>query len=751
MENRTRRGHPLRRLGWWAVRRRRLVLLCSLVAAVVAGVLAAGTVGALSLARFEAPGSESDRAAAQLAERFGTGGADLILLVTARRGDVDDPQVAASGRALTARVAAFEGVAEAASYWTRGAPATLRSTDGRHALILARIPGDADHVRARILPALLPEVTRGDHAIEVRAGGGEEVFRQTVPLARQDFLRAELVIFPLVFLLLWLYLRRILAAVLPIAAGLFAMVIGLALLRIPLLFTDISTFALNLTLAMGLGLGVDHALFVVSRFREEVRHGRERQEAVARAVEHAGHTVIFSGATVAASLAVLLVLPFDFLRSFAYAGIAVVVGGVVASLVVLPAVLAVTGGAVLPRGGHAGGHAAEPVARGGFWTGLAARVMRRPLAFGGVAAAALLLLASPVLGLRFGVADDRILPASAPARQTQEIVRAAFPAEETDALQVVSAPGAAVDRDAVAGYAAALSRLPGVAQVDSAAGSYAGGARVGDGDVGRFRPRDGGEGTWLSVVPSAEAMAADPVRLVDRVRAQPAPFPVLVGGYPAELADYRASVVDRLPWALGLMFAVTFAVLFRLTGSLLIPLKAAVLNALSLAVMFGVIVWVYQEGNLSGVLGFTPTGSVDPSIPILMLCVAYGLSMDYEVFLLSRITEEYRRTGDTETAVAAGLRHGGPLITAAGGILALSFAAYGTAQVVFVQMLGVGVAVAVLVDATVIRAILVPAAMRLAGRANWWAPGPLRRLSGLRPEPAAAPVPDPRPEAAARP
>jgi len=736
MENRTRPDRALRRLGWWAVRRRRLVLACSLVAAVVAAVLAAGTVGALSLARFEAPGSESDRAAALLAERFGTGGADLILLVTARRGDVDSPDVAASGRALTARVAAFDGVAEAASYWTRGAPATLRSADRRHALIIARVPGDADHVRTRVLPALLPEATRGDDAIEVRAGGGEEVFRQTVPLARQDFLRAELVIFPLVFLLLWLYLRRILAAALPIAAGLFAMVIGLALLRIPLLFADISTFALNLTLAMGLGLGVDHALFVVSRFREEVRHGHDRHEAVARAVEHAGHTVIFSGATVAASLAVLLVLPFDFLRSFAYAGIAVVIGGLVASLVVLPALLAVAGGAVLPRRDR---HAAEG---GGFWPALAARVMRRPLLTGGAAAAVLLLLASPVLGLRFGVADDRVLPASAPARQTQEIVRAGFPAEETDALQVVSAPGADPSPGAVAGYAAALSRLPGVAQVDSAAGSYAGGARVGDGDPGRFRPRDGGGGTWLSVVPSAEAMAADPVRLVDRVRAQPAPFEVLVGGYPAELADYRASVVDRLPLALGLMFAVTFAVLFRLTGSLLIPLKAAVLNALSLAVMFGVVVWIYQEGNLSDVLGFTPTGSVDPSIPILMLCVAYGLSMDYEVFLLSRITEEYRRTGDTETAVAAGLRHGGPLITAAGAILALSFAAYGTAQVVFVQMLGVGVAVAVLADATVIRAILVPAAMRLAGRANWWAPAPLRRLAGRRhAEPPAAPAP----------
>jgi RND superfamily putative drug exporter len=729
MRSEDRREPPLRRLGRQVVRRRRLVLVCALLAAVVAGVLAAGTAGALSLSRFEAPGSESDRAAALLEERFGAGAADLILLVTARGGDVDDPAVVASGRALTERVAAFEGVAGAESYWSRGAgpaAATLRSADRRHALILVRVPGDADHVRARVLPALLPEATRGDDAITVRAGGGEEVFRQTVPLARQDFVRAELVIFPLVFALLWLYLRRVLAAVLPIAAGLFAMVSGLALLRIPLLFADISTFALNLTLALGLGLGVDHALFVIARFREEVRLGRDRHEAVARAVERAGHTVLFSGATVAASLAVLLALPFDFLRSFAYAGVAVVAGGMVAALVVLPAVLAVAGGAVLPPGRRG-------PAEGGFWAGLAQRVMRRPVVFGGIAAAALLLVASPVLGLRFGVADDRVLPESAPARQTQEVIRAGFAAEETDAIQVVSASDAPVDPGAVAGYAAALSRLPGVAQVDSVAGAYAGGARVGDGDPDRFRPRaPGGGGTWLSVVPTTELTAADPVRLAGAVRALDAPFPVLAGGYPAELADYRASVVDRLPLVLGLMFAVTFAVLFRMTGSLLIPLKATALNALSLGVMFGVLVWVYQEGNLSGVLGFTPTGHIDPSIPILMVCVAYGLSMDYEVFLLSRITEEYRRLGDTEAAVAAGLRHGGPLITAAGAILALSFAAYGTAEVVFVQMLGVGVAVAVLVDATVIRAILVPAAMRLAGRANWWAPAPLRRWAAGR-------------------
>ncbi|MEU6710735.1 MMPL family transporter [Nonomuraea sp. NPDC046802] len=704
-------GPPLRRLGFFLVRRRRLVLSLSLLGLIVAAVLAAGAVSGLSLARFEAPGSESDRAQAELVERFGTGSPDMIFLVTARNGTVDDPAVEAEGRELTERVGRGEGVAEAASYWTRGKPATLRSQDGRHALIVVRIPGDADHVRAQILPTLVPEITKGSGLLQVRSGGGEEVFRETVPLARQDFVRAELVIFPLAFVLLWLYQRRVMAALTPILAGVFAMAIGLALLRGVLLFADVSTFALNLTLAMGLGLGIDYCLFVIQRFREETHNGKDRASAVAGAVEHAGRTVLFSGLTVATSLAVLFALPFDFLRSFAYAGIAVVIGGLVAAVLVLPAVLATVGGSMLPR-------RVRPERDSGFWHGLAVRVMRRPLVFGGLATAVLLLLASPFLGLRFGAADDRILPPEASARQTQEIIRQSFPAEETDAIQLISANATTGD---VSSYATALSQLPGVAQVDSAAGSFADGRLVGDGDQARFQAQ--GRGTWLSVVPSAEALSDDPVRLVESVRSVEPPFEVLVGGYPAELSDYRASVVDRLPLVLALMLGVSFAVLFLMTRSVIIPLKATLLNVLSLGVMFGAIVWIFQDGNLSGLLGFTPTGTLDPSIPILMLCIAYGLSMDYEVFLLSRIKEEYDRTGDTEEAVATGLQRGAPLITAAGGILALTFAAYASAQVAFVQMLGVGMAVAVLVDATVIRAVLVPSLMRLAGPLNWWPSG----------------------------
>jgi len=721
-ETRTPRLH---RLGLFVARRRRWVLVASLLVTIAAGVIAAGAVGALSLARFEAPGSESDRAGAALAEGFDTGSADLILLVTAKGGDVDEAAVTAAGRSLTRELADFRGVAEAYSYWSRGNPATLRSDDGRHALVVARIPGDATHVRSEILPALTPEFTRDNVAMTVRVGGGEQVFREASEQARRDFVRAELIIFPLVFVLLLVVLRSLLMAALPLAVGLFAMVVALSLLRVPLAFTDVSTFALNLTLAMGLGLGVDYSLFVTYRFREELRAGRPVPDAVARTVNTAGRTVIFSGVTVAASLMVLLVLPFDFLRSFAYAGAAIVTGGVLGAIVVLPAALAAIGHradrSFRSRRPAAGEH--------GFWYRATTTVMRRPVAFGGVAVVLLLALGAPFLGLRFGPPDDRILPASASSRQVQEVIRTSFTAEEVDALQVIAPQGGDVSaqRPALERYAADLSRVRGVARVDSLVGSYAAGAPITapGPDADRF---DGEDATWLSVVPTIERLESDANGLVRDVRATEAPFDVLVGGYPAELADYRATVVDRLPLVLGLVLAVTFLILFLMTGSLLLPVKATVLNLLSLSVMFGALVWVFQEGNLSGLLGFTPTGTLEPSIPVLMFCIAYGLSMDYEVFMLSRIKEEYDRTGNNTGAVAAGIQRSAPLITAAAAILALSFAAYAPAGVVFIQMLGVGMAIAIIVDATLIRAILVPAFMRLAGPANWWAPPTLRRL-----------------------
>ncbi|MGP3976493.1 MMPL family transporter [Streptomyces sp. 8N114] len=722
-------------LGTFIARRARWIVLIGIAVTLLAALVGAGTLNALSLNRFEAPGSESMRARDILAEEYDTGSAKLALLVTARHGTVDGAQVAAAGTRLTRKLAESPGVGDAWSYWTRGTPATLRSTDSRQAVVLAHAPGDADTVRRDLLPGLVEEFTRTDEAIRVQVGGGDEVFRQTMEQARQDFVRAELVILPLVLLLLWWVYRRLSAALVTVGIGLFAVLGSLALLRAVVAFTEISTFASNIALVMGIGLGVDYGLFVIFRFREELRGGAEVREAVARTVRGAGRTVVFSGVTVAASLSVLLAFPFPFLSSFAYAGVAVVLAAVSGATVLLPAALALLGRRIERR------RPGSKPETAGFWFRTATRVMRRPLLLGGAALAVLVLLGSPFLGARFGLPDDRVLPDSAPARQMYDKIRAGFTVEEADAVHVVSRSG---NGDTAGAYAAELSRLEGVVRVDSAAGSYHDGHRVPAPSGISFHAADA-TGTRLAVVPSSARLEADATGLVHDIRAVPAPFAVEVGGYAAELTDYRDRVTDRLPLVAGLIVIVTFAVLFVMTGSLIAPLKATALNVLSLSVMFGALVFIFQDGHLSGLLGFTPTGVIEPSIPILMFCIAYGLSMDYEVFLLSRIKEEYDRTGDPIGSVPRGIARSAPLVTAAAAILAVSFAAYATGDVVFLKQLGIGMALAVIVDATLIRGVLVPALMRLAGHANWWAPAPLRRLHrriGLTEHPAPQPAGD---------
>lgn len=700
-------------------KRPRAVLIATLLVLLASAVYGAGALNVFTLSRFESPGAESGQAADVLFDEFGTGSANVVLHVTALDSDVDSAATAQAGRALTDELAAYPGVADARSYWTDASP-TLRGEDGTTALVLAHVPGSATTVRAEILPGLTEAFNRTDSTLTIAVGGADELFREAAELARGDFLLAEAIVLPGLLLLLLLLYRRTVAALLTLGIGMLSVLATLALLRVVAGLTEVSTFAANLTLVMGIGLAVDYCLFVITRFREEAAAGKSIEDAVAEARKRAGRTVVFSAGTVAISLSVLLLFPFPFLQSFAYAGIFVPVTAALGAVVVLPAALRLWGHKVV-----------RPVKQSteeGRWHRIVTAVMRRPVLTGGLALVVVLLLASPFLGVRFGLPDERALPADAPARVVTEQMNAEFPAEETDALQIVTTD---TTTEGLAAYAATLSTVDGVAQVDSAAGRFVAGTRVADGDPAQAS----GSATWLSVVPTAERLDRDGTGLVAEVRAVAAPFAVLVGGYPAELTDFRDAMLDRLPLVLLLILIATFLILFLMTGSVLIPVKATVLNLLSLSVMFGALVWVFQDGNLAGVIGFTPQGSFEPSIPILMFCVAYGLSMDYEVFLLSRIKEEWDRTGDNTAAVARGIQRSAPLVTMAAAILALTFAVYATGEVVFLQMLGVGMALAVLVDATLIRGVLMPALMRLTGRANWWAPGPLRRLHarvGLR-------------------
>jgi len=363
----------------------------------------------------------------------------------------------------------------------------------------------------------------------------------------------------------------------------------------------------------------------------------------------------------------------------------------------------------------------------GFWHRLATFVMRRPIPVAGAVIAILLVLGAPFLGVKFGSPDDRVLPTSAPARQVSDDIRSRFSDREASPLSVVGPDTRGAGPAELTAYAERLSRIPSVARVDALTGSYAGGRRVfpANRSSGRFSSPNA---AWFSVIPSVEPVSPAGERLVQDIRGLHAPFPVLVAGPSAELVDSKTAIFSRVPIAAGIIALVTFVVLFLMTGSVVIPLKALVMNVLSLSATFGAMVFIFQDGHLSNLLHFTATGTLDSSNPILMFCIAFGLSMDYEVFLLSRIKEEYDRTGDNVSSVAMGLERTGRIVTAAAGLLAMVFIAFSTSEISFIKMFGVGLALAVVMDATLIRGMLVPAFMRLMGRANWWAPGPLRRF-----------------------
>ncbi len=732
----------LTRLAATVVRRRRIVLMLTLAFIIAAGAVGGGVVKHLSAGGFQDPGAPSSQTRNILTSQFHAGDPTMVLLVTAKgsataKGTpavgtpaVDTPALRQAAQQLTERLAHEPAVAQVTSYWSLGGPPPLRSTDGTKALVLVRLAGNDDAVTKEI-KVLAPRYTITTPATTVRVGGQAEVYHQVGTQVQKDLEHAELYSLVPTLILLLLIFGSAMASLLPVAIGALSVVGTLLVLRIITVFTHVSIFSLNLTTAMGLGLAIDYSLFIVSRYREELHRGRAPNDAVIRTVQTAGRTVIFSATTVAVSLAALLVFPMYFLKSFAYAGIAVTIMAAVGAVVVLPALLAALGTRV--DSGTLSHH--KPAADGhGFWHRLATTVMRRPVLTGGAVIALLLALGTPFLKISFGLPDDRVLPASATSRQVQDTIRAQFSSNEVSAVEIVapaapnpSAPGAAT---AIAGYASRLSTVPGVGRVDAATGSYVAGHQVAPPNAAsaRFTATDRGPGTWLSAVPTVEPQSAEGEALVSAVRRIPAPFPTLTGGQSATLKDSKASLFAKLGLAGGIIALVTFTVLFLMTGSILVPIKALVLNLLSLTATFGAMVWVFQQGHLAGALHFTPTGTIDTTTPILMFCIAFGLSMDYEVFLLSRIKEEHDRSGDNISSVALGLERTGRIVTAAALLLAVIFTAFATSEVTFIKLFGLGLTMAVLVDATLVRGVLVPAFMRLAGDANWWAPRPLKRI-----------------------
>ncbi|UUU23962.1 MMPL family transporter [Streptomyces sp. DSM 40750] len=729
-------------LGARVTRRPWLFLLAAVVLLVDAVILGADLTGRLSNGGTTDPGSESARVQRVLEEHYPENQPNVVLLVSVPAGtQVDDRKVAVQGVRLAERLAFETSVSGVVSYWQTGLE-ELRSHDGGQAVIAARIDGGDDRARAE-LERLAPDYRGRQGDLTVQISGALAVQNEIESTVAEDLTRSELIALPLTLaVLIWVF-GGLVAALLPVLVGL-ATVLGTgALLRLVTGFTEVSVFAQNLTTALGLGLAIDYALLIVRRFREELAAGADPGAAVVRTVRTAGRTVLFSALTVAVALASMLPFPLYFLRSLAYAGISVVLVAALTALTVLPAVLALLGhrvDALRVRRRRTGGAGRPTVSAGRLTEAVMKRAPLVTVAVTGV----LLVLGLPFLGARFGTADDRQLPETSEARAVLEVLRDDFDDSPERAIPVLLTTGDAQGAEAravVGRLATKLSGLDGVARVESSAGTYRAGARSEVPSPADASRRTAGHDLLTVVADDDTAATSVPhQRLVEVLREASASAEASVGGPAAALVDSKNAIGRGLLPALAFVLIATLLVVFLLTGSAVLPVVVVAMNALSLTAMFGAVVWVFQDGHLSGLLDFTATGDVETTLPVLMFCVAFGLSMDYGVFLIARMKEEFDRGGDHRAAVAHGMRTTGGLITAAAVVLSVVFVSIGLSRITNTKLLGFGIALAVLVDALVVRTLLVPAVMRLLGPRAWWAPRPLLRAHrrfGLREEPAA--------------
>jgi uncharacterized membrane protein YdfJ with MMPL/SSD domain len=735
-------------LGRVMYRRRHWVVALAVAFVVFAGVWGTGVFGAMTSGGFDDPDSEST-AAVELAEReLGRGGGDVVVLYSSDDRTVDDPAYAEAVRQSLAALP-DDVVEESVTFFGTGAP-QLVSEDRRSTYAVLTLVGDEDQ-RTDGLERIEDELVAA--GLETRIGGGTTIDRDINEQVSTDIATAETISMPILAVLLVIIFGSLAAASLPLVIGVTAILGAFTALRAFSMVTDVSVFAVNIVTITGLGLAIDYGLFVVSRFREEIRRaggvGEDAVEtALARTMATAGRTVAVSGVTVAIALAGLLIFPQVFLRSMGFGGMSAVLIAMLAALTLLPALLAMLGPKVdalsvrpiLRRVLRRPAATSTLLAPGesGAWARIAHSVMRRPVVYTVVVTAVLTFLALPFLNVQFGGIDERALPEGTESRVVAETIRAEFPPSQDgpiDAVVTLADPvDSAAGGAALQSYVEAVAAVPGVdgAAVVAAAGNA---ARV-------------------DIAYAGDPLSADARALVGDIRAVPAPDggAALIGGESAGLRDLLDNLGSLLPWMALFVVATTFVLLFLAFGSLVLPVKAVIMNVLSLGASFGALVWIFQEGNLSGVLDFTPTGFIEATQPILVLAIVFGLSMDYEVFLMSRIREQYDLTGDNTTAVATGLQRTGGIITSAALLLLVVIGAFSLSGITFIKMIGVAMLIAIVVDATVVRIFLVPATMRLLGSANWWAPGPLGRLYaryGIR-ESDAGPAPErPAPEPAA--
>ena len=707
-------------LGHFLVRRRNGVLVGSTLLLVISIVLGGGAFSVLQGGGFDDPNSESVRATEILEAELQRIDPAAVLVVDASTA-VDDAAIAATVERLDAEISTFDGVVDVTTYWELGQPESLRSIDGEAALAFVTVdPALNDQDREAVVVDLR-DAFEDFGGLSVEFAGAQAVFAAVSEQVASDLAIAQLIAIPITLVLLLVIFRGLVAASLPLLIGVASIFGTLFVLYVIGSITDVSIYAINLTTALGLGLGIDFSLFMVSRFREELDNGLSVEQAVVRTVETSGRTITFSGLTTMLSLTALVVFPLYFLRSFAYAGAATVALATAAAVITLPALLAVAGTRI---NSLAIRKAPEPVGENGRLARLARGVMKRPASVSIAVVAVLVLVGAPFLRAEFATPDHRVLPEGNWAREANETLRTDFATIESAAFDMVSPTS--LDGATAAQVSASVSRLDGVARVDGPTGIWVDGQLVADNPTAPEFRSDAA--TRWSVVPDIEPVSRAGQDLVNEIRDLDGPE-LLVTGSAAQLVDTKAAIADRLPLAGGIIAVTGFVILFAMLRSVVLPFKAIVLNLLSLTATYGSMVWIFQDGNGADLLGFTPTGAIDTTMPILMFCVAFGLSIDYEVFLLSRIKEERDNGADTETATAMGIQRTGGIVTASALLLAITFGAFAAGGTTFIKLFGIGLAVAVIADAFFVRVTLLPAVMKLLGERAWWSPSRSRRAS----------------------
>jgi RND superfamily putative drug exporter len=693
------------KLGSLIVKRRRLIFSLFMVAIFSAGAIGSSVFGKLDSGGYNDPKSDSAKAFEYLTDVFKVKDPAVVLVVETSNG-VNDPAVVVTATKLETSLKNESGVGSTLSYWSAGGAPTLKSSDSNSAFLFI-YSEDVEWDNVQSLGKRIQEKYEGKFENLNIYASGTGVFAHAINTKIADDLKlSEAISIPLTFLLLVFVFGGLVASSMPLLVGVSAILGSLFVIYLLTLFTGVSVFALNLITGLGLGLGIDYSLLVVNRFREELHSGKSVDEAVKRTVETAGKTVFYSGLTVVITLAALMLFPLMFLKSFGYAGVTVVIMAVLGALVALPALLAILGKridkAVVRKG------ALKPK-EDGRWAQTARFVMRKPVSVVVLSLVLLTVLAAPINNIVFSQVDSRVLPASNPAAYAAQLITERFPGQEGNPIEIII-PGGASNIEQINNYTQQIAKVVGVVRV--------GEPQILGNDVRVIAVHDMGPRT-----PAAEA-------LIKEIRLIPSPDQTLIGGVAADYADTQIGIAKTMPWALTWIAIGVLILLFVFTGSLILPIKAVILNILSLAATLGVITWIFVDGNLKWLVGdFTTTGSVDTGSIILVAVVAFGLSMDYELFLLSRIKEEHDAGRSNVESVATGLQRSARIITAAAGLLAIVFASFVLSGVTSIKMLGFGVAFAIILDATLVRALLVPALMRLFGERNWWAPKSLKRFT----------------------